>query len=247
MIEQQKAPTIVLFDMDGTTVRHLNPRILQILEWLDDLAHKITSFCSKIFKRKIQSPQLVGFRKGKRKKLFVHRALHKIRRKEVGQIVEPCPGIYDVLELLKENNVRMGIISNGLGKGYGHDILDTFQLKHYYEVTIFREDIPRTKPHPDPILKAIEELKPKLTKDDIIWYFGDRQKDIISALASKSHLPCPLEPFAYNLNAAIAILQNNIAPDHIIMGWPDLETKLHRIFEKKNTNNIAKQNQQAAE
>ena len=58
-------PTIVLFDMDGTTVRHVNPVLLNILEWLDDLSHKIAQFFSKVFKRKIKSPPLVGLRKSK--------------------------------------------------------------------------------------------------------------------------------------------------------------------------------------
>lgn len=225
-------PTIVLFDMDGTTVRHINPRLLEILEWLDDVAHKMAGLFSKLFRRKINSPPIVEFRKGQRKKLLVHRAIHKMRRKEVDQIVEPCPGIYSLLEYLKDNNIRMGIISNGLGKGYGHDILQTFKLDRYYEVTIFREDIPRAKPYPDPILKAVEQLDPAPTEKDVIWYIGDNRKDIISALASKEHLPCKLEPFAYNLHAAVAILNNGISPDHIVMAWQDFESKI-RNFDKK--------------
>ena len=121
-------PTIVLFDMDGTTVRHINPKLLQILETLDDASHKAAKYFSKILKREISTPPLVEIRDGKRPKLLVHRAMHKIRRKEVDEIVEPCPGIYDVLEFLKEQNIQMGIVSNGLGKGYGHDILKTFDL-----------------------------------------------------------------------------------------------------------------------
>ena len=246
-------PTIVLFDMDGTTVRHINPRLLQILEWLDDVIHKITGLISKIFRRKISSPPIVEFRKGKRPKLLVHRALHKMRRKEVDQIVEPCPGIYNLLEYLKENNIRMGIISNGLGKGYGHDVLKTFKLERYYEVTIFREDIPRAKPYPDPILKAAEQLEPKPSSDDVIWYFGDRRKDILSALASQAHLPCKIVPFAYNLHAAVAILNNGLSPDQITMGWPDVENKLRAFFPDSAKNKIGtkdftkKEKTQAAE
>lgn len=223
-------PTIVLFDMDGTTVRHLNPRLLHILEKLDDWSHKTTSLLARLFRWKIRRMPLVERRDGKRPKLLVHRAIHKVRRKEVDQIVEACPGIYDILDLLKDKGVRIGLISNSLGKGYGHDILKTFDLEKYYEVTVFREDIPRAKPHPDPILKAVEGMAQPPTEKDVIWYLGDRRKDIQAALAAREHLPCPLLPFAYNLHAAIAVLENNIGADHIVMAWQDLELKLRELL-----------------
>lgn len=217
--------------MDGTTVRHISPRLLTVLERIDDLVYRTTRLASKILHRRIDSPPLVGRRNdGKRQKLLVHRALHKMRRKDVEEIVEPCPGIYAVLDLLQANGVRMGIISNGLGKGYGHDILEKFGLEKYYEIAIFREDITRPKPYPDPILQACERMDPKPGSSDVIWYFGDRNKDILSALAAREHLPCPVLPFAYNLNAAIAVLQNNVGTDHIFMAWTDVEARMKRLF-----------------
>ena len=172
------------------------------------------------------------FRDGKRKKLLVHRAMHRLRRKDVEQIVEPCPGIYDVLDYLQDNKITMGIISNGLGKGYGHDVLQKFDLARYFEVQIFREDITRAKPWPDPILTALDRMKKKPSDKDVIWYIGDRGKDVKAALAAELYLPCDIQPVAYNLNAAMAVLEHNIGPDHIIMAWPDLLTKLQQLFTK---------------
>ena len=223
-------PTIVLFDMDGTTVRHLHPALLEVLERLDDAAHKGAKFFSKILKREITSPPIVEFRDGERPKFLVHRAIHKIRRKEVGQIVEPCPGIYSILNFLKSRNIPMGLVSNGLGKGYGHDILQKFDLARYFEVTIFREDILRAKPFPDSILQAIKGLARQPQPGDNIWYIGDRHKDITAALAARDHIPCTIEPLAYGLNAAIAVLERNLGVDHIVMAYPDLENKLKNLF-----------------
>lgn len=229
-------PTIVLFDMDGTVVRHINPWLLHVLERLDDLSHKTARLFSRLFNRKIESPPLVEFRDGKRKKLLVHRAIHKFRRKEVEEIVEPCPGIYAVLDFLKEQGIPMGLISNGLGKGYGHDVLGKFDLEKYFEVTMFREDITRAKPHPDPLLKALNALKRPPEKGDVIWYIGDRHKDVKAALAAEIHLPCDIQPIAYTLNAAVAVLEHNVGPDHIIMGWPDLSQKLDELFAQQKGN-----------
>lgn len=223
-------PTIVLFDMDGTTIRHLNPWVLHVLERLDDCAHRCAALFSKIFNRRIVSPVLVEVRDGKRKKLLVQRAVHKFRRKPLEEIVEPCPGIYDILDFLRDKNVPMGIISNGLGKGYGHDVLAKFDLARYFEILVFREDITRPKPWPDPILMALEGMARKPQKGDVIWYIGDRHKDIKAALAADIHLPCDIVPIAYTLNAAIAVLEHNIGPDHIIMGWADLMPVLDSLF-----------------
>jgi len=229
-------PTIVLFDMDGTTVRHIKPWLLHALERIDDFSHRTAKLVSWIFNRPIASPQLVEFREGKRKKLLVHRAMHKFRRKEVEEIVEPCPGIYGILDFLKENGVPMGIISNGLGKGYGHDVLKKFDLEKYFEVQMFREDITRAKPYPDPILQALGKMKYQPQKGDVVWYIGDRHKDVKAALAAEFYLPCDIQPIAYTLNAAIAVLEHNIGADHIIMGWQELEPKLRAFFEGQKTN-----------
>jgi phosphoglycolate phosphatase len=229
-------PTIVLFDMDGTTVRHINPLLLHVLEKIDDISHKIAHLFSKIFNRKIISPSLVEYHDGKRKKLLVHRAMHKIRRKPVEEIVEPCPGIYDVLDFLQDNKIPMAVVSTALGKGYGHDVLNKFDLNRYFEISVFREDIPRSKPYPDPILKALKLMSKRPNKNDVIWYIGDRHKDVKAALAAEIHLPCDIQPIAYNLNAAIAILEHNIHTDHIIMSWQDLLPRLHELFSEGDVN-----------
>src|SRR5690606_1884639 len=117
------------------------------------------------------------------------------------------------------------------GKGYGHDILQKFDLEKYYAVTVFREDIRRSKPYPDPILQALEALPRKPGPDDVIWYFGDRRKDVMAALAARDYLPCPILPFAYNLNAAMAILEHNVGVDHIVMAWQDMEQKLRALLQ----------------
>lgn len=223
-------PTIVLFDMDGTTVRHIHPRLLHVLERLDDAFHKINKFFSGVFRRNIPYSPLVEFRNGKRPKLLVHRALHKIRRKDVEEIVEPCPGIYSVLEMLKSKNIPIGLVSNGLGKGYGYDILEKFDLAQYFEVTIFREDITRSKPFPDPILQALRKMERQPQEGDVIWYIGDRHKDVLAAVAARDYLPCTIQPLAYGLNSSIAILEHNIGVDHIVMAYPDLEAKLKQIL-----------------
>lgn len=217
-------PTIVLFDMDGTTVRHINPRMLGILEKIDDGMFKAASW----FHRKNPHPDFSSDLK-KKPRLLVHRALHKIRRKEVDQIVQPCPGIYTLLGMIRDAGIPMGIVSNGLGKGYGHDILTKFNLSEFFSAQIFREDIQRSKPDPDPLLRALRIIKDPIDHDDVIWYIGDRHKDVIAALAANVILPAQVVPFAYGLKAAVAILEKGLPPDHIIMNYTDFAARTYPI------------------
>lgn len=219
-------PTLVLFDMDGTTVRHVNPRLLGVLEFLDDWSFKIGRLFSR--NRALPSPDLPP---RKTKSLIVHRALHKMRKKPVEQIVQPCPGIFTVLDIFRDAGIPIGVVSNGLGKGYGYDILEKFHLAQYYKTSIFREDFSRSKPHPDPLLRALRDLKFPLTEQDVVWYIGDRHKDITAALAADALLPCRVVPFAYGLNASIAVLEKGLPPDQIIMNYHDFADKAREVLE----------------
>lgn len=214
-------PSIVLFDMDGTTVRHVNPRALGMLEFLDDQIFR----ASQIFQGKKIDHHVVEEMK-RQPRLLVHRALHKFRRKPVEQIVQPCPGIQTLLNALKDAGIPIGIVSNGLGKGYGHDVLNTFDLAHYFKSKIFREDIQRSKPHPDPILRALREIKDPLNEKDVVWYIGDRHKDVVAALAADDILPAKVIPLAYGLKASIAILEKGLNPEQIIVNYADFAGKI---------------------
>jgi phosphoglycolate phosphatase len=223
-------PTIVLFDMDGTSVRHINPVFLHILERLDDAAFKIRKLINRLDPRKDKPIDVMNLEPRKTPKLLVHRAIHKARRKPVEQIVEPCPGIYYVLELLKRHDIPMGLASNGLGKGYGHDILQKFDLEQYFKVAIFREDIKKSKPNPEPILLTLRKMQVSLTAEDVVWYIGDRHKDVLACVNAQEHLPCKIVPIAYGFNAAVAIIEKNIGADHILMSWLDIYAKLDKLL-----------------
>lgn len=228
-----KPPTIVIFDMDGTTVRHLNPIVLTALEWLDSIAQRIGSVWTWLFRRGAQGNPMEdweAYYAKKKPRLLVTRALHKMRRREVDAFVEPCPGIYDVLNLLKQHNIPMAVASNGLGKGYGHEILEKFGLAPYFKATIFREDIVKSKPHPDGILLALEKSGTKVTKDDIIWHIGDRRKDVKATIRAQDSLPCPIVPMAYGLSATLEIFRQNLGPEHIIPTFHDLRDRLRKLL-----------------
>lgn len=219
-------PTIVLFDMDGTTVRHVNPKMLGALERIDDVIYAATRFIHKKekFYDETEPPT--------KQRLIVHRMLHRFRRRPVEQIVKPCAGIIGLLNLLRECDIPVGIVSNGLGKGYGFDILQKFDLEKYYQSKTFREHITRSKPHPEPILRGLSRFNRSITEDDVVWYIGDRHKDVIAALEANKLSPATIVPFSYGIHAALAVLEKHLSPDHIIVNYYDFTAKIYPLLKQ---------------
>lgn len=210
-------PDVVIFDMDGTTVRHLRPWVLHLLEILDDTSYRLLKIFSALglvtlrLRPRTRKPRLIG-----------QRMLHKIRRKSVDEIVEPCPGVIEILELLRDHGIKTGLVSNGLGKGYGHDILEKFGLAPLFATTVFREDIVRSKPDPEMLLTTLRQIDLPLTPESVVWYIGDRAKDIAAAVATTHQVPAQIIPIGYGLHAAVALFDRGYpSKDHLVLSYED--------------------------
>lgn len=118
-----------------------------------------------------------------------------------GYYVEHCQdntglydGIADVLRVLKQNGIRMAVVSNKLQQGVTelanssvHTVgkSDSLRLVDYMDVAIGERPEIARKPAPDMVLKALDELG--ALKDDAV-YIGDSEVDV--ATARNSGLPC---------------------------------------------------------
>lgn len=222
-------PTIVLFDLDGTLVHHVNPRVLQTLEFLDDCSHRAARLVARfrLMRRQcVTSPR-------KTPKLLVHRAIHRVRRKSVEEMLLPCETLRTVLERLRANGVLLAVVSNGLGRGYGHDVLDAFDLKKYFSACIFREDVGRGKPWPDSILAALGGLGRDLRTRDVIWYVGDQRKDIDAAMAASASLARPIVPVALGPRAAMRAVDGDCPDLQIAWSAHELDRLTGELFRAK--------------
>lgn len=222
-------PTIVLFDLDGTLVHHVNPRVLQALEFLDDCSHRAGRLVARF---RLARRHRAGMQT-KLPKLLVHRAIHKVRRKSVQQMLEPCQTLRATLEQLKANGVILAVVSNGLGRGYGHDVLEAFDLKKYFSACIFREDVPRGKPWPDPLVAALGSIGRDVRKRDVIWYVGDQRKDITAAMAAGAQVGHKIVPVALGARAAMAAVETCAESAHIMWSAADFERTVDAAFAGK--------------
>lgn len=229
--------------MDGTVVRHRNPFVLSVLECADDVLHRMACLRSVLFGQ----PELAGPKdptlkeRARKSKVMMHRGLHKIRRTGVAGIVRTNPDIRKTLRFLKDRGVDVGLCSNGLGQGYGYDILKCFQLEGYFQACVFAEDIRHKKPCPDPLLKTLDALGRDLVPTDVIWVIGDRDKDIDAALALRKYLVdetaqvADVVPLAYGrlTSSYLRAMRLGLGAEHYMVGFRDMLSVLKQCFDKR--------------
>ena len=73
---------------------------------------------------------------------------------------------------------RLGIVTTKTGE-YSQILLEHMGVMEYFEILIGREHVKYPKPHPEPILKALHNMKNKDFKD--VWMIGDTCMDMVSA------------------------------------------------------------------
>lgn len=207
-------------------MHHVNPRVLQMLEFLDDCSHSGGRLVARfrLARRSRNAAKSAP-------KLLVHKAIHKVRRKRVDQMLVPCQTMRGVLERLRSEGVTLGVVSNGLGRGYGHDVLETFDLRKYFQSAVFREDVARGKPWPDSVVAALNGIGRDLRRNDVIWYIGDQRKDIGAALAASQVIGQAVRPFALGARAALGAVEARLTPAQIMWTPADFERTVAAAFD----------------
>lgn len=224
-------PKAVIFDMDGTVVQHNDQRMINIAEWLDDRIFAVSSALSWVFRRHAPdiAAELEDLSQKRPPRLWGHRALHGLRRTDVDKLVTPSHGVIEFLKTLRDMNIPAGLASNGLGKGYGKDVLEAFDLTDHFAQKVFREDIKKSKPNPESIRRVLDKLNLTLGSQDIVWYIGDRRKDVKAAMKANEVLDCHVVPIAYTDDAAQQIPREHLSTNHVIKDFDLIHALLKEI------------------
>jgi pyrophosphatase PpaX len=95
--------------------------------------------------------------------------------------LQPCAGILDVLPVLHAEGRRLGIVTakRRLTVQLAFDTLP--DLEQYFDVVVGAEDTERHKPHPEPILAALDRVA---ADADDTAYVGDSPFDVQAAKAA---------------------------------------------------------------
>lgn len=78
---------------------------------------------------------------------------------------------------------RLGVVTTKTGL-YSIELLEHLGLMHYFETLVGREDVQNPKPHPEPIITALNNMKIDKSFFEV-WMIGDTKLDLISANEAK--------------------------------------------------------------
>jgi len=87
------------------------------------------------------------------------------------------PEAYEAVKLAS-SFARLGIVTTKTTL-YTIPLLKNFKIFDFFETIIGRQEVTNPKPHPEPILNAMENLN--ITSDDTIYMIGDTKLDLIAA------------------------------------------------------------------
>ena len=94
-----------------------------------------------------------------------------------------CPGIEDVLARLSSEGRRLGVVT-AKRRATIQLAFDVLPIAHYFDAVVGSDATERHKPHPDPILHALDILG---ARPEEAAYVGDSPFDIRAAKAAGVH------------------------------------------------------------
>ncbi|MFN4854740.1 MAG: hexitol phosphatase HxpB [Bacteroidota bacterium] len=93
---------------------------------------------------------------------------------------KPMPGVAEILESLEGLELPLALVSSSHYRVI-YALLESLQMRHYFDLILSSEDMPYGKPHPMPYLQAAEYLD---VPPEECLVFEDSPKGVLSALSA---------------------------------------------------------------
>lgn len=177
--------TGIIFDLDGT-----------LLDTLQDLYENV-NVALEAFGYPLRTKEEVKNFVGNGIELLMRRALpkeieeprfqevfryfQKVYTKNLNRNTLPYPGIMEMIEELKKRNVLLGVVSNKFQVGVEKLVEEFFP--EYIRVAVGNAPGLKKKPAPDSVFAVLERLGLNW-EEDLIYYAGDSEVDILTARAA---------------------------------------------------------------
>ena len=165
---------VILFDLDGTVIDSTEA-ILESFHHAYRL-HKLPCPDDEAIKALIGHPLDAMFKALGRNETEAWEMVesYKMHYRQIStQKTVLLQGAKEAVELAA-TEAELGVVTTKTAK-YSKELLEHFGLLSYFKVLIGREDVTHPKPHPEPILKALEHFTCK--KEDV-YMIGDTRLDI---------------------------------------------------------------------
>lgn len=126
----------------------------------------------------------VLFGRDEEAKRIAHECFNRCYRNHYGRVLPFEPGVRAMLRALRERQIRIGVLSNRDREFLDNEIaaVEDGLWHSLFHTVVGGDDTPRRKPAPDPVLRALDNLK--TGADRHAWYVGDSTTDTISAHAA---------------------------------------------------------------
>lgn len=157
---EQKEIKLVLFDLDGVILdseplhEHAKKRLLMeagITENID-LSWSVGK-PSNILWSRLKNDYDISLSEDELELQQYNYILEEINEKQI----PPSVGLFELLQWLKDNQIRIGLVSSSWGV-FVHAVLEHYKIKHYFDYVIAGDDVERKKPYPDGYLKALSDF-----------------------------------------------------------------------------------------
>ncbi|WP_456456482.1 HAD family hydrolase [Nitratifractor sp.] len=173
-------PITILFDLDGTLIDSTEAILESFAQTFELLGGAVPEVGR--IKEQIGYPLADMYRnlgiEEERIEEYVHAYKEHYRQVHTLKTVL-LPGAKEAVEAAAAF-ARLGIVTTKTGR-YSRELLEHFGLMGYFEVLIGSEDVRRHKPHPEPILQALERMG---ASKEGAWMIGDTCLDIRAAKAA---------------------------------------------------------------
>jgi putative hydrolase of the HAD superfamily len=94
---------------------------------------------------------------------------------EVEDNVRLYAGALELLDFLKKNKIKLGLISDSDGlKKYKYNRIKRLGIKRFFDVILTSDDVGHNKPHPAIFKRTLKELR---AKPDKTWMVGDNPRN----------------------------------------------------------------------
>lgn len=223
--------TAILFDLDGTLIDSIGEIALAINDWLTaeglvpvDEAH-VREWIGLGVEHLLKSALAhVGAAESdidaNYDTHFANFEPHYVKRS--GTASKPYPGVLDCLFALKEQDYKLGIVTNKIGSATD-EVLQAHGFTELFDVVIAGDTIPSKKPEAAPVLLALGKLQvgPAGT-----LFVGDSMTDVKSA--KSAGVETWVFTHGYHHGAFDDISSLSPQPDKVLADFDELTTLLQK-------------------
>jgi pyrophosphatase PpaX len=170
----------VLFDLDGTVVDSANIILASMRHATSTVLGR--TYADELLVAGVGGPgleaQMTGLDANAAEELV---RIYRIHNAELHTGLECFGGMLKLLDRLSANGRQLGLVT-AKPRATVDLAFAVLPLERYFDVIVTSDDTERLKPHPDPILKAVELAEAEPTKTA---YVGDSPFDICAAKAAR--------------------------------------------------------------